>query len=150
MTQRIYYSSDVLTHTARITCVTSDGVNAQIELDETVFAPKGGGQQCDLGDIDGWPVMDVRNGAMDAIHHILPGDAANVEISAKLAENTVKQTHVVRLLKIKDAHSCEIKPIRAKDIRPLSPPGNLRAIRADCLAPHPGVVPGHAPAIRPC
>ena len=39
-------------------------------LDQTIFFPTGGGQSCDLGTINGLPVIDVREDK-DAIYHVV-------------------------------------------------------------------------------
>ncbi len=80
MTMKRYYSSRELSGTATIVAVNLIDGQTQIELNQTLFAPKGGGQLCDLGTIDGSSVLEVRYDGGESILHVLPGEAANVLI----------------------------------------------------------------------
>ena len=77
MTKKLYYVSCDLTGAAKITEVNLIDGQTLVELNQTFFAPKGGGQQCDLGTINGWAVEDVRYHGDNSILHVLSGEAAD-------------------------------------------------------------------------
>jgi alanyl-tRNA synthetase len=57
-----------------------------LALDETIFYPQGGGQPCDLGEIEGFGVIEVfEDPSVETVYHRLP---------ARAAEKLINQTHV--------------------------------------------------------
>jgi Ser-tRNA(Ala) deacylase AlaX len=58
-----------------------------IQLQDTVFFPTGGGQNCDFGTIDSIPVIDVQRRGLDCIHFLneslKPGSTVSLEINWK-------------------------------------------------------------------
>ncbi len=83
MTDRLYYDDSYLARfTARVTeRFTYEGAPAVI-LDRSAFYPTGGGQPCDMGTLNGIPVIDVLARESDAaVIHVLaePLDAEQVQ-----------------------------------------------------------------------
>lgn len=71
MVEKLYYQDPYLKEfEASVVGVKGD----KIFLDRTCFYPGGGGQQCDLGEIDGLPVSVVGKEGID-IYHSVPGNA---------------------------------------------------------------------------
>ena len=58
-------------------------VLCRLLADKTVFFPTGGGQSCDLGTINGYPVIDVYEEG-DAIYHVLEIPAEEAEAGRSL------------------------------------------------------------------
>lgn len=68
-TEKLYYVNQYLKEaTAFVQSCTPTAKGFEIILDRSIFYPTGGGQPCDLGTIDGVPVLDVREQAGDVIH----------------------------------------------------------------------------------
>jgi Ser-tRNA(Ala) deacylase AlaX len=78
MTIKHYYTSRELHGKANIIRIEQVDSYAIVELDQTWFAPKGGGQQSDQGRMDESLVVDVRYGANDSIQHLLPLEAIDL------------------------------------------------------------------------
>lgn len=78
MTRKLYYEDPYLREfSARVTArgVEADGT-PYVVLDQTCFYPTGGGQPCDLGQIEGVDVLDVEEVA-GQIHHRLAAPVTN-------------------------------------------------------------------------
>lgn len=57
-----------------------------LALDETIFYPQGGGQPCDLGEIEGFQVIEVlEDSAGETVYH---------RLAARAAEKLIDKTHV--------------------------------------------------------
>lgn len=76
MTKRDYYAGDALVMTATVAAVTATDHGPALELEATVFCPKGGGQLCDLGTIGGVQVEAVVYGENDRILHVIESSEA--------------------------------------------------------------------------
>ena len=72
MTVGLYLSSDVLKCTAKVTIVGEHDGKMFVEFDQTPFAPKGGGQLCDIGEASGVPIIHVAK-LDDRIIHFVAG-----------------------------------------------------------------------------
>ena len=60
MTERIFDDAPLLGQlTANITSLEPCSQGFRVTLDQTIFFPRGGGQPCEAGSIDGCPVTDV-------------------------------------------------------------------------------------------
>lgn len=59
---------------ATVTGVVSDGDNTVITLDKSAFFPEGGGQSCDIGNIDEYSVVDVQEKDGE-VYHTVKGKA---------------------------------------------------------------------------
>ncbi|WP_313636908.1 DHHA1 domain-containing protein [Paenibacillus sp.] len=71
MTNKLYYNSTYLTDwQTRITETIEREEGLYVILEETAFYPHGGGQPCDLGSIQGIPVLDVINEAELVLHKL--------------------------------------------------------------------------------
>lgn len=71
MTEKIYYNDSYL-KTCEATVleeIEQDG-KILVVLDRTIFYPEGGGQPCDLGDINGIPVLEVQEKHGIIYHHV--------------------------------------------------------------------------------
>jgi Ser-tRNA(Ala) deacylase AlaX len=69
MTERLYYTSDMLECTAQVLrCDQQADGRYAIVLDKTVFHPQGGGQPADKGWIAGIPVESVLQQGDDVVH----------------------------------------------------------------------------------
>ena len=68
-TQKLYYEDCHLAEfTARVVSCEKTEKGYLVILDRTAFYPEGGGQPCDLGTINGVPVLDVRERGEDVVH----------------------------------------------------------------------------------
>ena len=52
-------------------CEQNDKGNMLVWLDRTAFFPEGGGQSCDLGTVNGFPVIGVYEDGDGAICHVI-------------------------------------------------------------------------------
>lgn len=78
MTERLYYTSDMLECTAQVLrCDQQADGRYAIVLDKTVFHPQGGGQPADKGWIAGIPVESVLQQGDDVVHILAQPLAAN-------------------------------------------------------------------------
>lgn len=76
-TKKLFYENPYLKTTlATVTGTGSDGERSYVLLDETIFFPEGGGQNCDLGTINNMNVVDVQEDP-DYIFHYIEGDASS-------------------------------------------------------------------------
>ncbi|MBE6637243.1 MAG: alanyl-tRNA editing protein [Ruminococcaceae bacterium] len=72
ITERLYESdSHCFTFTATVIACEKENNHYTVLLDRTAFFPTGGGQPCDTGTLDGWPVTEVSIRGKD-IHHTVP------------------------------------------------------------------------------
>lgn len=68
-TQKLYYEDCHLAEfTARVVSCEKTEKGYLVILDRTAFYPEGGGQPCDLGTINGIPVLDVQEQGEDVVH----------------------------------------------------------------------------------
>ena len=68
-TQKLYYEDCHLAEfTASVVSCEKTEKGYLVILDRTAFYPEGGGQPCDLGTINGVPVLDVRERGEDVVH----------------------------------------------------------------------------------
>ena len=69
MTRKIYYENPHQRHfhSEVVSCERTESGYAVI-LDATAFYPEGGGQACDLGTLNGVPVLDVQERGEDVVH----------------------------------------------------------------------------------
>ena len=68
-TQKLYYEDCHLAEfTARVVSCEKTEKGYPVILDRTAFYPEGGGQPCDLGTINGIPVLDVQEQGEDVVH----------------------------------------------------------------------------------
>lgn len=77
MTNKLYYNSTYLTDwQTRVTETIEREDGLYVLLEETAFYPHGGGQPCDLGSIQGIPVLDVISEEELVLHKLerLPND----------------------------------------------------------------------------
>ncbi|GAA0357542.1 alanyl-tRNA editing protein [Bacillus horti] len=77
MTKKLYYSDSYLKMwQAKVVQVIEKEYEILVRLDVTAFYPHGGGQPCDLGSIDGIPVLDVYSEGEHIWHKLerLPKD----------------------------------------------------------------------------
>jgi len=71
MTKTNYLNdSHTLDFDASVTDVIADENGHWIELDRTFFYPEGGGQPCDLGQINDFTVLDVQH-RLDSVYHLI-------------------------------------------------------------------------------
>ncbi|MEZ4767158.1 MAG: alanyl-tRNA editing protein [Caldilineales bacterium] len=80
MTDRLYYDdSYATTFAARLVAASEFSGRPAVALDRTGFYPTGGGQPCDMGWLNGVPVVDVVDGGA-MVWHVLAGplDATDV------------------------------------------------------------------------
>ena len=85
ITEKLYYQDSYLREfDARILkkSLLADGKFAII-LDRTAFYPEGGGQPCDLGTLNGVPVIDVRT-INEEIVHTTDGDPGEETVQGVL------------------------------------------------------------------
>ena len=69
MTRKLYYEDCHLRRfTARVTGCEKRDTGYAVRLDATAFYPEGGGQACDLGKLNGIPVLDVQELGEDVVH----------------------------------------------------------------------------------
>ena len=68
-TEKLYYSDCHLARfSARVLSCEEGKKGFEIILDRTAFYPEGGGQACDLGTLEGVPVVDVQERGEDVVH----------------------------------------------------------------------------------
>lgn len=101
-TQLLYYEHDLMTESdAKVLAITADNY---IVLDQTIFYPRGGGQEPDTGDIDGIKVLDVMKQNEIVIHKVssskglLPGMKVRIRINPRRRDLITKHhtaTHIV-------------------------------------------------------
>ena len=101
-TRLLYYEHNSMTEAdARILAIIE---NEYVILDQTVFYPRGGGQEPDTGDIDGIKVLDVIKQNEIVIHKIspskvlLPGMKVRIRINPRRRDLITKHhtaTHIV-------------------------------------------------------
>ncbi|SFS52817.1 DHHA1 domain-containing protein [Paenibacillus sp. 453mf] len=71
MTKKLYYDSPYLTQwETRIIHTWQQDDCYYVELEETAFYPHGGGQPCDIGTIQGIPVLDVATHGDQIVHQV--------------------------------------------------------------------------------
>ena len=69
MTRKLYYEDcHLAVFSATVTGCTQTEKGYEVTLDATAFYPEGGGQACDLGTLNGIPVLDVRERGEEIIH----------------------------------------------------------------------------------
>ena len=69
MTRKLYYEDcHLAVFTAAVTDCEKCDKGYEVTLDATAFYPEGGGQACDLGTLNGIPVLDVRERGEEVIH----------------------------------------------------------------------------------
>ena len=77
MTKKLYYEDSHLRRFgARVTDCRETEAGWEVTLDATAFYPEGGGQACDLGELNGIAVKDVRERGEEVVH--LCADALEV------------------------------------------------------------------------
>ena len=68
-TRKLYYEDcHLVEFTASVISCEPTEKGFRVILDRTAFYPEGGGQPCDLGTINGIPVLDVREQGEDVVH----------------------------------------------------------------------------------
>lgn len=71
-TKRIYKENVYLKeYTSKITGIFQEDGKLTVTLDETIFAPTGGGQSCDIGNIAGYQVVDVHESENEIFHQLM-------------------------------------------------------------------------------
>lgn len=84
MTDKLYLTDAYLREfSAAVVQARETAEGWEIVLDRTAFYPEGGGQPCDTGEIDGIPVMSVRE-AGEQVIHILPIPPAGRTITGRI------------------------------------------------------------------
>ena len=69
MTRKLYYEDcHLAVFSATVTGCAQTEKGWEVTLDATAFYPEGGGQACDLGTLNGIPVLDVRERGEEIIH----------------------------------------------------------------------------------
>ena len=69
MTRKLYYEDcHLAAFSATVTGCSQTEKGWEVTLDATAFYPEGGGQACDLGTLNGIPVLDVRERGEKIIH----------------------------------------------------------------------------------
>ena len=69
MTRKLYYEDcHLAVFSATVTGCEAGRKGFEVTLDATAFYPEGGGQACDLGTLNGIPVLDVRERGEEIIH----------------------------------------------------------------------------------
>ena len=69
MTRKLYYEDcHLAAFSAAVTGCTQTEKGYEVTLDATAFYPEGGGQACDLGTLNGIPVLDIRERGEEIIH----------------------------------------------------------------------------------
>lgn len=67
--RKLYYEdSSIQSFHATVTACRQAEAGYEVELSATAFYPEGGGQACDLGNLDGIPVLDVQERAQTVVH----------------------------------------------------------------------------------
>lgn len=68
-TRKLYYEDcHLVEFTASVISCEPTEKGFRVILDRTAFYPEGGGQPCDLGNLNGIPVLDVREQGEDVVH----------------------------------------------------------------------------------
>ena len=101
-TRLLYYEHDLMTESdAKILTIVE---NKYVILDQTIFYPRGGGQEPDTGDIEGIKVLDVTKQNEIVIHKVssskglLPGKKVRIRINPRRRDLITKHhtsTHIV-------------------------------------------------------
>ena len=69
MTRKLYYEDcHLAAFSAAVTGCEACEKGFEVTLDATAFYPEGGGQACDLGTLNGIPVLDVRERGEEIVH----------------------------------------------------------------------------------
>ena len=69
MTRKLYYEDcHLAAFSATVTGCSQTEKGWEVTLDATAFYPEGGGQACDLGALNGIPVLDIRERGEEIIH----------------------------------------------------------------------------------
>ncbi len=67
--RKLYYEdSSIQSFHATVTACRQAETGYEVELSATAFYPEGGGQACDLGNLDGIPILDVQERAQTVVH----------------------------------------------------------------------------------
>lgn len=97
VTEKKFYSHpDLFIDSATVLSVQNGANGLEIILDATIFYPEGGGQPCDKGSIQGFPVVMVRE-AGKAIVHVLEAQSAGFaagDVVVLQVEETRRRDHV--------------------------------------------------------
>lgn len=84
-TEKVYYVNQyqrTLCSTVRTCTQVADGWN--VVLDRTIFYPTGGGQPCDLGQLSGVAVLDVREEAGEVVHRCAAPLAPGTQVAGEI------------------------------------------------------------------
>jgi alanyl-tRNA synthetase len=84
MTKKIYFFDNSDSYESCVTEVCSLEGRIAIILESTIFHPQGGGQQCDLGDIHGFPVVAVKSEG-ERVLHFVEGEAEQVNAGDRIS-----------------------------------------------------------------
>ena len=101
-TRLLYYEHELMTESdAKILAIVE---NKYVVLDQTIFYPRGGGQEPDTGDIEGTKVLDVTKQNEIVIHKVgssrglLPGKRVKIRINPRRRDLITKHhtsTHIM-------------------------------------------------------
>lgn len=85
MTEKLYYSEPYCrTFSARVLSCEEEKKGFAVILDRTAFYPEGGGQPCDLGNLNGIPVTEVHERQGDIVHLCTQPIAAGEAVSGTI------------------------------------------------------------------
>lgn len=96
----LYYAQPRLESiSSRLLSVSGDPGHPDLVFEETVFYPEGGGQPCDLGTVEGIPVLSVSERGNEVVHRLsaplppgtVPGKALRLRLDGKRRRDHTEQ-----------------------------------------------------------
>lgn len=93
-TNRLYYSNgDLSAWKAKVVGLEKTGEGDKVILDETIFYPEGGGQPCDLGAIEGYPLEEVWEEDNVVIHRLRGESGLRIGMTVNLQLDQARRRH---------------------------------------------------------